>query len=216
MAKHVYNDSGAKEALRELNKTGWKVSDYDTKIRKRMNLTKFSENGLQSQIYERTKNGKTEYAYAFAGTNSLEDVVEDLGQLIGAAPQYAAAIENARTLSKELDSSELTFVGHSLGGGEAAAASMATGRKAITFNRAAVSSLTKYFNNIHESGNIVNYQTVGGNYSNTRLRGGGDPVTNLQNNFGIGAEGRNIPIYVGKRWSHSIDVFLKHKLPSAK
>ena len=79
----------------------------------RMNYTNFNQNGLQSQIYERTKNGKTEYAYVFAGTNSLEDILEDVTQVVGASPQYNAAIENSRILSKELGSKELTFVGHS-------------------------------------------------------------------------------------------------------
>lgn len=82
-----------------------------------------------------------------------------MAQLAGVAPQYDSAIDNARVLSNELSNSELTFVGHSLGGGEAAAASMATGRKAITFNRASVSRLTQLVHNLGSPRNINNVIT---------------------------------------------------------
>ncbi|MDE6479443.1 MAG: hypothetical protein K2L45_04165 [Muribaculaceae bacterium] len=62
-------------------------------------------------------------------------------------------------MSNELSNSELTFVGHSLGGGQAAAASMATGRTAITFNRASVSGLTKLVHNLGSARNVRNVVT---------------------------------------------------------
>lgn len=122
-----------------------------------MNYTKLGENGLQSTIFQRTnaKTGKTEYAYVFAGTNSIEDGIEDISQVTLGAPQYNVAIDNARKLSNELKDSELTFVGHSLGGGLAAAASMATGKAAITFNRASVSDRTKSINNLGTLQNVA-------------------------------------------------------------
>ena len=128
-----------------------------------MNYTKLGENGLQSTIFQRTnaKTGKTEYAYVFAGTNSIEDGIEDISQVTLGAPQYNVAIDNARKLSNELKDSELTFVGHSLGGGLAAAASMATGKAAITFNRASVSDRTKSINNLGTLQNVTDYQIIG-------------------------------------------------------
>lgn len=122
-----------------------------------MNYIKLGENGLQSTIFQRTnaKTGKTEYAYVFAGTNSIEDGIEDISQVTLGAPQYNVAIDNARKLSNELKDSELTFVGHSLGGGLAAAASMATGKAAITFNRASVSDRTKSINNLGTLQNVA-------------------------------------------------------------
>ncbi len=213
MAKHVYGDKDAAKVLKQLQKTGWNISKIKTEIRDRMNYTNFNQNGLQSQIYERTKNGKTEYAYVFAGTNSLEDILEDVTQVVGASPQYNAAIENSRILSKELGSKELTFVGHSLGGGEAAASSMATGRDAITFNRASVSKATVSFHNLGNAAHVTNYQTIGSPiFGDIRL--GGDPLTNFQNNIGLGAEGRNIYIESGMLPNHSIDEFLKYNLPN--
>ena len=127
-----------------------------------MNYIKLGENGLQSTIFQRTnaKTGKTEYAYVFAGTNSIEDGIEDISQVTLGAPQYNVAIDNARKLSNELKDSELTFVGHSLGGGLAAAASMATGKAAITFNRASVSDRTKSINNLGTLQNVTDYQII--------------------------------------------------------
>ena len=59
--------------------------------------------------------------------------------------QYAKSADNARSIDKELKrtNSELTFTGHSLGGGEAALNGMITDRKAITFNAAGVGAITK-------------------------------------------------------------------------
>lgn len=56
---------------------------------------------------------------------------------------------------------EISNIGHSLGGGEAAAASMATQRDAITFNPAAVSNLTSLFGNLGSASNVTNYIMVG-------------------------------------------------------
>ena len=117
MARAVYKDGNEKKDLKELERAGWFISNIKTSIRSRMNYTKFGENGLQSTIFERTniKTGRTEYAYVFTGTNSIEDFIEDVSQVALGAPQYNMAIDNARKLSKELKNSELTFVGHSLG-----------------------------------------------------------------------------------------------------
>lgn len=88
--------------------------------------------------------------------------------------------------------------------------------KSNNFNRASVSALTKMFHHLGDPTNVVNYQTQGENVYNTNLRVGGDPLTNFQNNLGFGAQGRNIPINVGKKLMHSIDEFLYRSLPSAK
>ncbi len=135
MAAHVYGDKSDKTL-----KGGWKVSNRDFGIEKNN-----SENGLQSQIYERTKRGKTEYVYATAGTQDIKtDGLHDAIQTIGISGQYEQSMNNAKMINTELakTNSELTFTGHSLGGGEAAANAYATGRDAITFNAAGVSPLT--------------------------------------------------------------------------
>ena len=210
MAQIVYNrDLSSKDLPKVLTDANWELSKFETSIK--MEYTEWYENGLQSALFERTTDGVTEYAYVFAGTNSVEDVLEDVAQIIGLSPQYETAIYNGQTLSNELGKNELTFVGHSLGGGEAAAASMATGRPAITFNPAAVSPLTKYINNLGSPSNIVNYRIVPTGDGLIRL--GGCFVNNLQDNLHMSAPGKtiNIPRPTKNAFSaHSIDQFVDH------
>ena len=130
IAKHVYGDNVELVG-------GWKVSKV---AYKNMN----SRSGLQSAVYERTIDNVTEYVYATAGTQLTEfsDIKEDIMQLWGQTSQYNESIGIADKLSSQLGNSELTFVGHSLGGGLATANALATGKSAITFNPAALSSTT--------------------------------------------------------------------------
>jgi RHS repeat-associated protein len=141
MNAHVYGDKDAK-----ILTGGWKVSD------KKIDGVKLSdsETGLVSQLYERTKkNGKTEYAYVTAGTqqDDIKDVKADISQSVLTSKQYDLSVKNALLIDKELTkNTELSFSGHSLGGGEAASNAFATGRYAITFNASGLSnsSLLKY------------------------------------------------------------------------
>ena len=115
-------------------------------------LLRFNEKstGFKSALYgrydEKTKDF-IEYVYATAGTDpiSIKDWENNFQQLFGNSPQYERSVKNATFLSKVFDmmNKELTFVGHSLGGGEASANALATGKSAITFNAAAISPLTK-------------------------------------------------------------------------
>ena len=136
MAAHVYGDKKDNILI-----GGWTVSKRDFGIKLNNNKT-----GLNSNIYERTKNGKTEYAYVFAGTADKQDIKEDVLQAHGAkSPQYMNAVLNASKLSTILkkENKELAFIGHSLGGGEAALSALVTDRKAITFNAAGLHNHTK-------------------------------------------------------------------------
>jgi RHS repeat-associated protein len=135
MAAHVYGDKKD-----NILTGGWRVSSRNFGIKLQ------DDTGLKSLVYEKVVNGKiTEYAYATAGTEmNWKDVDADLKQPVGLSKQYASAADNAKKLSGELGSTELTFVGHSLGGGEAALNALVTDRKAITFNAAGVSDITKF------------------------------------------------------------------------
>jgi RHS repeat-associated protein len=139
MAAHVYGDKKNGILI-----GGWRVSNRDFGLtNKDLNN---SSTGLRSLVYERVADGKvTEYTYATAGTEaSWKDVGADVKQPLGLSKQYAKAANNAKTISSELGSTELTYVGHSLGGGEAALNALVTDRKAITFNAAGVSDITKF------------------------------------------------------------------------
>ena len=210
MAAYVYGGD-VSNYREQLKSAGWEISSFPTSIQ--MNYTRFDQNGLQSALFQRTVDGATEYAYVYAGTNSFEDAVEDVAQLAGVAPQYHTAINNAKTLSNELGDNELTFVGHSLGGGEAIASSMATGRAAITFNPAAVSGLTKQFEGLNKSPDVVNYRAIGTKIGIGNVRIGGDMLNNLQEKRGRSLPGKTIGVPTGIIPTHTINDFLKYKLP---
>ena len=190
---------------------GWNVSERDFGF----DYTN-DDNGLKSQLYERTIDGVTEYVYAFAGTDGFDS--KDWGQnglqLFGNSEQHKIAEHNSDILSKELSltSEELTFVGHSLGGGLAALSSINTGHKAITFNTASLSPATiKTLSNPNTNCyNITNYITLGKNIWGTSIRLGGDPLSNLQSNLGFYAPGKYIGVESNSyTLDHSINFFVK-------
>ena len=144
MAAHVYGDKKDDILL-----GGWRVSK--TKFK---NIRLNDRNsGFKSQIYERVVNGKvTEYTYATAGTEDLvKDGITDIMQLFGMSSQYSISAKNATALSNQLGETELTYVGHSLGGGLAELNSNITRREAITFNAAGVGVATKFINGMKNS-----------------------------------------------------------------
>lgn len=134
IAMHVYNFGGELEG-------GWIQSSRTFGL----NLGN-ADTGFRSMIYERTVDNKTEFVYAYAGTEftSLKDWGNNGKQAIGESKQYEQAIANAIAISKALEGGEyeLAFAGHSLGGGLAAASSYATDNDAYTFNAAGVSQAT--------------------------------------------------------------------------
>lgn len=205
MAGASYHDKNYDDYIDKLKEMNWVVSDFGTKIC--MNHPAGTGIGIQSMLFEK-KGDNVEYAYVYAGTNSWEDAIEDLTQLVGISLEYDRAIENANILHTELGDSELTFIGHSMGGGNAAAASMATGRNAITFNPAAVSLFTKLFYGLGSSDNITNYRTVP-----EGVGLGGCFVNNLQDNLGMRASGQTIPIKIKSHnpfYAHKIEACIKY------
>ncbi len=141
IAAHVYGDKSD-----DILTGGWRVSQKDWGIPYVDPIT-----GLKSQVYERVVDGVTEYVYATAGTENAKDWGENLKQPLGLSDQYKQSVEYAEQLSAALPNDELNFVGHSLGGGEAALNSLVTygdgaGREAFTFNAAGVGALTKIAN----------------------------------------------------------------------
>jgi RHS repeat-associated protein len=141
MAAHVYD---GKVQLGG----GWKVSSMDVGLRSRDYNN--DRTGFKSALYERTIDGVTEYVYATAGTYTgswkelKADAIANAGQaLFGNSDQYDQSIDNAKIIAKNLGDKELTFTGHSLGGGLASANAIATDKNAYTFNAAGLSGATK-------------------------------------------------------------------------
>lgn len=127
---------------------GWHLSDIS------IEGVEYQDNtGLVSALYERTKdNGETQYVYALAGTGpiSYQDYKADVMQaLAGKAEQYESALRNARLIAAHLSGKELMFIGHSLGGSEAAyCANNIPNSKAITFNPSGIKGAVKGQSNV--------------------------------------------------------------------
>jgi hypothetical protein len=129
------------------------------------------DQGLDYKVFENTETG--DVVLAFRGTEplSLEDWVEDAEQVLGNSEQYEAAINLARDLQSQLDSynaangtdKQLTFTGHSLGGGLATAAALATGNEAFAFDAAGLSQGTIDANNLNVdyADRITNFNVQG-------------------------------------------------------
>ncbi|MFH6935158.1 hypothetical protein [Flavobacterium sp. FlaQc-30] len=132
LSKAVYGD-----AVTEKDLNGWEVSKIATGLSYN-NLG----SGFRSQLYEKTINGKKQYCYVTAGTeSSVADVAADVIQQAGISLQYQESVNNAKAL-KALFGDALSFAGHSLGGGLAEANARATGESATTFNAAGLSYST--------------------------------------------------------------------------
>lgn len=82
------------------------------------------------------------YVVAFQGSVEGEDWVTNGRQALGAGdPQYTAAMQLGLDV-QAATGGEVTFTGHSLGGGLAAAAGLATGQPAVTFDAAGIHPTT--------------------------------------------------------------------------
>ena len=206
IAAHVYGDKADDILI-----GGWRISQLILELNYNNPAS-----GFKSNLYERVVDGVvTEYVYATAGTEDGRDWIANVSQLTGLSYQYLKSGENAKAISAALSNMELNFVGHSLGGGEAALNSILTssesliGRKAFTFNAAGVSKATKFFvggmSALKKSENeIMAYITIT------------DPLNIIQNN-NYNFIGNNLPDVNGIRHymipkclnGHSIDNFLK-------
>lgn len=94
-----------------------------------------SETGLRAGIYA---DDQGRYVLAFAGSNDVNDWINNVRQGLGwDSEQYDQAVQLAR-LAETAFGDDLVITGHSLGGGLATAAALATDTAAVTFNSAGV------------------------------------------------------------------------------
>lgn len=92
---------------------------------------------FDARIFQHPVSG--EYAVVFRGTDDLPDMLDNLGQFNGeVSDQYRAAADLAIKVIQENPGETFTFAGHSLGGGLATTAALATSRQATVFNAAAL------------------------------------------------------------------------------
>ena len=96
---------------------------------------------FRARVYVTGSGEAVRYVIAFRGSQTGEDWRNNLEQGVGLdAPSYAKALRIGREIARS--GADVTFTGHSLGGGLASAASIASGREADTFNAAGLSSHT--------------------------------------------------------------------------
>ena len=210
MAAATYHDEDGKRAEEKLTKHKWFRIDILPECL--LNPLDEEGNGTQITVFMRTANGKNEYACAFAGTDGVVDVIDDVTQLAGTSIQvhYAAFIGNLLSdiLSiAEGGSVDLTFVGHSLGGCEAAFSAIKTGHPALTYNAAAVSNSTMIVSGVNLS-KFSNYSIITNYVSSTPSILGVqfvvDPLTIIQDAARMPAVGHRVKVPVGWTPSHGI------------
>ncbi|MEO1412968.1 MAG: RHS repeat-associated core domain-containing protein, partial [Bacteroidota bacterium] len=182
LANHVY---GAQ--VGDVTSHGWEVIDVTD-----------NPSGLYGALYRGTADSGFEgqYIYATAGTEDLKkDGVEDLLQVFGESAQYSESVEIAHSLAEEYN--EISFTGHSLGGGLASANALATETKAVTFNAAGLSGLTR--KNLGLNGNSADI---------TSYIVEGEILDKVQRNTGLRAEA-NLRIMLPSVGKNTFD---KHKM----
>ena len=108
------------------------TSSYSVHIKKTIEL------GGYYGIYSRELSGKKEYAFVNRGSASLSDWCENVQQPFGESTDMMLSIKEANKFVESHPNSEITFIGHSKGGAEAAANAVATNLNAILFNPATV------------------------------------------------------------------------------
>ena len=186
IAKHVYGDA--------VNlRGGWKL--YGDIVKRK--------NGMQFGIYYRQlPKGKMDYVLAFAGTNDMEDLGLDIRQALGSMDisQYGNAKEFGEKFANAYSDGERTFVGHSLGGGLAAMASLSTEVPAITFNPAALNDKTKKILDVDKNKNNQILNVV--------VRG--ELVDKIQKELGLSLEGFTKTISDDK--TEDMSSFRKHSI----
>lgn len=160
------------------------------------------QSSFRARVYVSGTPGNEQYTVAFRGTQDGNDWKANLQQGIGQdSPHYRSALAIGRQIARSGADVEMT--GHSLGGGLASAAALASGRHADTFNAAGLHDHTiNQANGIARaagqgSGAVDNYRVPGEIL--THVQEGGDRL--IGGLFGgiIGAIVVDAPPAVGRQ-----------------
>ena len=107
------------------------------------------QSSFRARVYVREVDGKSQYVVSFRGTTDASDWKANAQQGLGLpSDQYARALMVAKAVARHPEA-DVTITGHSLGGGLASAAALASGREATTFNASGLSDAT-----IHQADGI--------------------------------------------------------------
>ena len=137
IANHVYGKGGALPSFIH-TVTG----DGLTSLGLQNAVFNDARTGFASGLYQHSGTGAYTLAYRGTEPSSFKDWFADAAQAFGfRTPQYEQAITLAGVVSRATNGN-LSYTGHSLGGGEASAAAIVTNLPAITFNAAGLSRNT--------------------------------------------------------------------------
>ncbi len=156
MANDAYNLSSsrpadAQQSIRELEAAGWNrlepqgdhlVDANGNQVAIDPATLEDASTGFRASIYQ---NQQGQYVVAYAGTDPSEmpDIGADATQAFGLeTKQYNQAIALAKEAEVAFGDGNVVFTGHSLGGGLASAAALATDASGVTFNAAGLSNET--------------------------------------------------------------------------
>ena len=100
------------------------------------------KSGFHADVFSRDGVDGKQYVVAYKGTADRTDLKNDIQQGIGSnADEYGQAIRLSRAVS-QAGISDVTYTGHSLGGGLASASAASQNQPATTFNAAGLSTAT--------------------------------------------------------------------------
>ena len=122
------------------------------------------KSGFDAAIY---RNDQGQYVVAFRGTDQWfgpegADIKANGGQALGlTTEQYKQAITLAQSAVDAFGKGNVIFTGHSLGGGLASAAMLATGAPGVTFNAAGLSDNTLRSLNPGKTPNAIREELAG-------------------------------------------------------
>ena len=143
----------------------------------------FSFDGFHAVLYRNNSTG--DFVLAFRGTDGgLEDLVPSVVQGRGTdvSYQYQLAFELANNVRASLPTSQLSFTGHSLGGGLATLAALSTSAQATVFNSASLHPDTAAFFNITNEYSLAsNYVEAISTQSDLITRGQSTQVADMLN-----------------------------------
>jgi hypothetical protein len=113
-----------------------------------------------------SKADQSKYVLAFAGTDSVSDVLADIGQVLGGVPlQYTQGLMVTQEFRRQVPAGKaFHLAGHSLGGGLAAYCSVSTKIPASTVNPAPLVGAASFSALFRDNSQITNYIAAGGEF----------------------------------------------------
>ncbi|MEL3909369.1 MAG: hypothetical protein P1P64_10250 [Treponemataceae bacterium] len=128
MAEHIYTGKSG-----DVLEGGWTLTDVYA-------LNDKGGSGAIGVYLRPLENGVVEFALVNKGTTNEEDWYQNIYQVFGASNDMKKSIKFAKYFVNRHDGAEVTMIGHSKGGAEAAGNALATNTNAFVFNPAAISA----------------------------------------------------------------------------